>query len=263
MPRLSQFCLVLAFLCSCMNGVPAAGAQELRIETEVFLGDSAKALAHTVTLFQSGTVYHFADKPETVSVFRRPVGERPGRFILLNPEAGKRTEVTTDKIDGLITKLNAWSEEQSDPLLQFACNPEFEESFDKKTRVLTLKSELWEYRVATIDAEGPTALARYREFADWYSRLNTMLYSTLPPGPRLALNAAMEERGVLPVEIRRKVQSEAQAVRAVHQLSWRLSRPDRTLLEEARQHLATFDKVDNQSYLADLKQADVVRGQSE
>ena len=161
-----------------------------------------------------------------------------------------------------MTKLEAWAGEQEDPLLKFAAAPEFEEAFDAETGVLTLRSELWNYRVATVASEGPTALARYREFVDWYSRLNTMLYGTLPPGPRLVLNAALEKHGVLPVEIHRDVQSESEPVRATHMFAWRLSRTDRDRLDEARRQLATFEKVDNQAFVENLSKKDLVRGQS-
>ena len=240
----------------------AATAQELRVETDVFVGDSTESIAHTVTMLQSGTFFDFTENPNRVAVFRRPVGDRPGRFILIDPASGTRTEVTTDKIQGLMTKLGAWAGGQEDPLLKFAAAPEFEEAFDTETGVLTLSSELWNYRVATIPSEGPTALARYREFVDWYSRLNTMLYGTLPPGPRLALNEALEKHGVLPVEIHRDVQSESQPVRATHLFTWRLSRTDRDRLDEARRQLATFEKVDNQAFVESLSDKDVVRGQS-
>ena len=56
----------------------AAIAQELRIETDVFLGDSTESVAHTVTMLQSGTFFDFTESPDRVTVFRRPVGRPAG-----------------------------------------------------------------------------------------------------------------------------------------------------------------------------------------
>ncbi len=65
-----------------------------------------------------------------------------------------------------------------------------------------------------------------------------------PPGARLKLNAALAAHGVVPVEIRRKVESEATTLRATHLFTWRLSREDRMRIDEAQSHLANFKKAD-------------------
>jgi len=239
-----------------------AFAGEMRIETDVYVGDETESISHTVTLFDSGTVYDFVDKPAQIAVFRPPTSSRPGQFILLDLEAKRRTEVSTDRIAGLMKKLTRWASEHEDPLLKFSAKPEFETSFDRKTGELNLTSEAWSYKVATVTAEDKQTLARYREFTDWYTRLNTMMHGTPPPGPRLKLNAALEEHGVVPVEIHRSVSTHASEVRATHLFSWRLSKADRARLEEARRHLANFEKVDNEDFLAIRAGKEVIRGQS-
>jgi len=243
--------------------VPAAVAQELRIETDVYSGDSDESLNHTVTLFDAGTVYDFVDKPSQVAVFRSPTSSRAGQFILLDIQSRRRTEVATDKIDALMTKLSDWAKRQEDPLLKFSAEPVFEETFDAGTGQLTLDNEQWKYTVATVPAEDIKALGQYRQFIDWYTRLNVMMHGAPPPGPRLALNAALEKHGVVPVEIRRTVNNDSTSLRATHLFSWRLSREDRSRLEEVRTQLANFEKVDNKVFLAHRIGKDVVRGQSE
>jgi hypothetical protein len=237
-------------------------AQELRIETDVYAGDSDETLNHTVTLFDAGTVYDFVDKPEQIAVFRPPTSSRAGQFILLDLKSRRRTEVGTDKIDALMTKLSAWARQQEDPLLKFSADPKFEESFQPGTGQLSLESAQWNYTVATVPAEDIKALGQYRQFMDWYTRLNVMMHGSPPPGPRLALNAALEKHGVVPVEIRRTVDANSEALRATHLFSWRLSREDRARLEEVRNQLASFEKVDNKVFLANRLRKDVVRGQS-
>lgn len=241
----------------------ALSAEELRIETDVYSGDDETPLNHTVTLFDSGTVYDFADKAQEVAVFRLPTSTRPGQFILLDLKSEQRTEVTTEKISSLMEKLSNWALEQEDPLLKFSAEPNFKEEFTAGTGQLTLDSEQWNYTVATVPAENLKTLGQYRQFVDWYTRLNVMMHGAPPPGPRLALNAALEKHGVVPVEIRRTISSQSTTARATHLFSWRLSREDRARLEEVRQQLASFKKVDNKDFIAHRTGSDVVRGQSD
>ena len=242
---------------------PAVRSQELRIETDVYEGDESESKSHNVTLFDSGAVYDFVDQPEQITIFRPPTHARPGQFILLDIETQRRTEVSTDQIEGLIEKLSKWAAKQKDPMLQFSAKPDFEETFDEASGALMLKHPMWDYVVATIPAENQASLARYREFTDWYSRLSTMLHGALPPGPRLKLNAALEKHGVVPVEVRRTVESASTQLRATHLFSWRLSREDFARLEEARKYLASFEKVGNKDFLSQSTGRGIVRGQSE
>jgi hypothetical protein len=248
------------FLLCCLATNLVAG--ELRIETDVYSGDAEQSLSHTVTLFDAGTVYDIASDTQQIAVFRLPTSTRPGQFILLDLKSKRRTEVTTDKIEGLMDKLSQWAKEQDDPMLKFAASPDFEENYDTDSGQLMLESTQWNYTVATVPAEDVETLGQYRQFVDWYTRLNVMLHGAPPPGPRLALNAALEKHGVVPVEIRRTVESHPTTLRAAHLFSWRLSREDRAQLEDVRKHLASFEKVDNKDYLASLNGKDVVRGQS-
>lgn len=240
----------------------SASAQELRIETHVFVDDETEPASHNVTLFDSTTVYDFGEEPEQITVFRAPTASHPGSFILLDTASRSRTEVSTERIAGLMKKLTRWAGEQEDELLKFSAEPDFEQSFDAESGVLTLTSPVWNYTVATVPAEDEQTLARYREFTDWYTRLSTMLESSLPPGARLKLNAALADHGVVPVEIRRTVMSETTALRSTHLFTWRLSREDRDRIDEAQGYLASFKKIGNEEFLARRSGEDVVRGQS-
>jgi hypothetical protein len=250
-----------ALLAAC--GTMVAYAQEFRIETEVYLGDAAEPASQTVTLFEKSAVYEFTDNPRQTIVYRESTPGKPGQFILLDPAAQRRTDVEADRVSKLMDKLAGWAAEQKDPLLKFAADPAFEETFDADTGDLTLANKQWTYRVATVAAEDKAALERYRAFTDRYAELMSMMENSPPPRPRLALNAALEKHGVVPVEIRRTIAGDDKnQVRAAHLFSWRLSREDRQKLDEARQQLASFTKVDNKAFLASRKKEDVVRGQS-
>ncbi|MCH2114469.1 MAG: hypothetical protein MK171_06115 [Pirellulales bacterium] len=241
----------------------AAGGQELRIETDVYVGDETESKSHHVTLFDSGTVYDFSEMPAQITIFRPPTATRPGQFVLLDLETRRRTEVSTQRVETLMAKLSQWAAGQDNPILQFSAEPEFIETFDESSGTLTLTHALWDYTVATVPAEDTEKLSRYREFTDWYSRLHAMLQGALPPGPRLELNAAFERHGIVPVEIRRTVESSKPQLRATHLFSWRLSRADLARLEETRKFLTSFEKVDNKEFLAQRADKGIVRGQSQ
>lgn len=259
------YCWPLVML-ACLTVIhPAPGtAQEMRIETYVYGGDeAAEPLSHTVTLFDKNTVYDFVDNPQQIAIFRAPTPGSGGQFILLDVASARRTEVSTERIEGLMEKLTQWAGEQKDPLLKFSAAPKFKENFDRTTGTLTLTSDLWDYNVATVPADDISMLARYREFTDWYTRLNTMINSSPPPGPRLELNSSLEKYGVMPVEIRRTLKSNKSTLKATHLFSWRLSRDDRARLDEAKKYLASFKKVANEEFIAVRgTTSDVVRGQS-
>ncbi len=257
-----QFLLSLVTLLALVATMLPAAAQQMRIETDVFVDHQTEPANHTVTLFDSDTVYDFVEQPPQITVFRPPTASHSGNFIILDLEAKQRTEVSTERITKLMEKLTRWADEQENKLLKFSAQPEFEESFDEESGLLMLDSPVWTYTVATVPADSAKALARYREFTDWYTRLNTMLHSTPPPGARLKLNAALAAHGVVPVEIHRTIESEATTLRATHLFTWRLSREDRMRIDEAQSYLANFKKVDNEQFLTRKAGQDVVRGQS-
>jgi len=261
---LSMFAFSLSLMLAMSFSAPAQ-CQEFRIETDVYIGDEEAPASHTVTLFEKSAVYEFVDKPNQVIIYRTASQGRPAQFILLDPETQRRTDVDVARVEKLMQKLTRWASEHKDPLLKFAAAPKFEESFDAERGSLTLASPEWTYRVATVEAEDAAALKRYHDFTDRYAELTSMLFNSPPPGPRLALNAALARHGVVPVEIQRTTGGEDKnAVRAMHLFSWRLSREDRTRLDEAQAFLANFKKVDNEKFIAarSEKGKAVIRGQS-
>jgi hypothetical protein len=248
-----------------MLAAPLAAGQEFRIETEIYVGEEETAASRTVTLFEKAAVYEFNEEPNEIIIYRTAGEDRPAQFILLDLASQRRTDVDVSRVEKLIEKLAQWGANHSDPLIRFSAEPKFDESFDAKSGTLTLSSPKWTYKVATIDAADQECLVRYRDFIDRYTKLSAMLQNAPPPGPRLALNAALGKHGVVPVEIQRTTGGENKnAVRATHLFSWRLSREDRARLDEAQAFLANFQKVDNEQFIAARlrREKSVVRGQS-
>jgi hypothetical protein len=259
----NSFFFVAAACLTLLAGANKAAAQEFRIETEIYVGEETEPVSHTVTLFEKAAVYEFMDNPQQVIVYRQGQEGKSGQFILLDTVRERRTDVEVDRVAKLMEKMTDWASEHKDPLLKFAAKPSFEETYDIESGSLTLANKEWTYRATTIKADDAATLTRYREFTDRYAELSAMMFNSPPPGPRLALNAALAKHGVVPVEIQRSLGGDDKnAVRATHLFSWRLSREDRGRLDEAQAHLANYKKVDNEQFIAARLGKDVVRGQS-
>jgi hypothetical protein len=231
----------------------ASAAEDFRIETKIYVGDEKEPVSTTTTLFQRGVVYDLLDSPPQTAVFRKPGGGKPGRFILLDPERRVRTELSTDQLADVMNKLRNWASRQRDPFLKFAANPQFAESFDRGTGQLLLTSQEESYVLKTEPADEPDALAQYREFLDWYARLNTLLEAGPPPEPRLAVNAALARYQVVPVSVELTRTGEKQKLRAEHEFTWLLSKQDLARIDDACSALAGYRPVDNEEFLAGMR----------
>jgi hypothetical protein len=193
-------------------------------------------------------VYDFLAKPEQTAVFRKGAGDKPGRFILLDTEHGIQTEISTDELAGLITKLRAWAGKNENAFLKFSADPKFEESFEAENSKLVLASHMETYTVTTTRSEHSEAIAEYREFLDWYTRLNALLSAVpLPPEPRLRLNAALARRNVIPLKVELTRTGE-EPMRAEHDFTWRLSREDHDRIDDVNNSRTAFRMVSNEEY---------------
>ena len=249
----SRYCMLLMMLpaaAATSTSTPLTGwAEGFRIETKIFVDGEEEAVSETTTLFLEGVVYDFLAKPEQVAVFRKASGGKPGRFILLDPQAQIRTELSTDQLSGAMSKLRTWASRQQDPFLQFAADPQFKESFTPQNGRLVLASHLESYTVETEPADKAPELAEYREFLDWYTQLNTLLSSGPPPGPRLRLNEALARHRVIPRTVELARAGEKESLRAEHEFIWRLSREDVERIDGVRASLAAFRAVKNEEFL--------------
>lgn len=238
--------IVAAFLS--MSSI--ASAEDFRISTKIYVGEKqekAKLVSETTTLFLDGAVYDFLADGSQTAVFRKQAGQ-PGRFILLNPDERIRTELTTDQITGLMEKLRDRAGRHNDPLVQFAANPQFKETFEPESGQLLLASHLENYTVTTAPASHPESISEYREFLHWYTQLNTLLHAGPPPEPRLRLNEALARRRVIPLTVE-LTQAGKEPLRAEHEFTWRLSRDDMQRIDGVRESLASFRSVKNEEFL--------------
>lgn len=228
---------------------PVVLAAEFRIETKVYTGDEDTPVSQNTTLFQSGVVYDFLERPQRVAIFRHAQGEQPGRFLLIDPDRHVKTVITTDRIDAAIAKLSDWAARQRNPLLQFAAAPEFAESFDPESGVLTLAGKHMTYQLQTVAADRPETWRDLRNYFDGYAKLNCLLSSAMPPHPRLQVNEALEKHGVVPVEVKLSLSDAQQTrIRAEHFYTWRLSKEDRARIALVGEQIVAFREVPNAEF---------------
>jgi hypothetical protein len=243
---LSRVAVAVSALVVCCCSI--AGAEDFRILTKIYTGEKSekqKPVSETITLFLDGAVYDCLADGSQTAVFRK----QGGRFILLDAHRRIRTELTTDQLTGAMDKLRDWAGRQSDPMLRFAADPKFEESFEPESGKLVLAHHLAKYTVATAPASHPEAMMEYREFLHWYTQLNTLLHATPPPEPRLRLNEALARHRVVPLEVELTRAGEKEPQRAEHLFTWRLSREDMDRIDEIREALASYREVKNEEFV--------------
>jgi hypothetical protein len=209
-------------------------AEDFRIDTDVFLEDNAEEpIAETLTLFSGGLVYDFIlSGSEEVTIF----DVDRGNLVLLDTERQMKTSLTTQELLALSAKMRVLAEGDKLAELFF---PEFSTQFDVDGMQLVLTSPRLTYRVAATRPKLAGGAQRFRQFADWYARLNAIRPGNMPPFARLELNAALADRELVPEEIEREVVLERRfgnkksRVRSKHSFVWMLSGTDRKRIERA------------------------------
>jgi hypothetical protein len=248
MNRRNLLWLIVCLLGACTS--QRSLAEEFRVETDVFIGNNKETIAQNLTLFSSGLVYDFPlIGPEEITVFD-PVR---GRFVLLDVQRKVKATLTTQDLLQLSAAMKSHASEL-EGAYAFAADPKFEKRADEHSGWLALTSPLLTYRAKCVPPKHPSAAARYREFADWYARLNITRPGSLPPFARLELNRAIADQGQVPEEVELTIESERRligkklVIRSQHIFNWILSNTDRHRIDTAGNYMAEFQAVSLQAY---------------
>lgn len=242
--------------------VTAAQPDDFRVETDIFLSGEKEPVAQSVTLFSGGLVYDFPlIGPQEITVFD---GSR-GRFVLLDVPRKTKTTLTTQELLQTTAAIKVQAQ-QLDGVFAFAADPQFKREADGEEGWLTLSSSLLSYRVKGIKPKLAVTADAYRDFADWYARLNATRPGNLPPFPRLELNRALAERQQVPEEVELTVEPKNRwagrklVVRSHHIFNWRLSNTDHKRIETAGTYMADFQAINFQDYRQPLLTASKAGG---
>jgi hypothetical protein len=240
-------CWVLVAAC-CMSMMTSLVAQEFRIETEVFVGDSTEPVSESLTIFAGEVVYDFLlGDSEEITIF----DINRGRIMLLDPRQQVKAELSTVDLLQFCEAIKNRTAKEFDAAL-FA--PLFQQSFDEERSLLTLTSDRMTYAVKGMAPKQPEATQRYQQFADWYARLNALKPGNLPPFGRIEVNKSLAERNLIPVELERTLMVERPIAdkkliaRSHHATTWLISNTDRKRIETAGNYVSKFRKVSPKEY---------------
>ena len=250
----------LALLCAAVVAMPvagrcatgvAAGRDDFRIENEVFVAGEKEPRIRSTTIFHGGVVYDYLDEPAEVTIF----DQQHGRFVLLDMTRRIKTELTAKRVLEFTERLKEWAQGQSDPFLRFLGDPQFDTQFEEDSGELSLTCPWMTYRLTTVDFDSPTTASQYREFSDWYCRLNTMLNpGARPPFSRIAVNSALQERQrfaravQLTITPSDSLLAKRLSVRSEHRLIGQLVESDRKRVAQTDQFMAMYTSVDFREY---------------
>jgi hypothetical protein len=101
-------------------------------------------------------------------------------------------------------------------------------------------------------SDGLSLAESLKSYWDWHARLNHVLNAgSLPPQPRLALNAALFGRRLWPSEVELTLHfGPTRRLRTIHQVTWSLQPEDYDRLEQTRRQLKTARFVPLADFLA-------------
>ncbi len=226
-----------------IGGQPAVG-QDFRVLTTVsHLNPETSRwapLTRSLTIFHAGKVYDFVEEVGEVVVFD-PLQDR---FVILSLNGNQlATEIPFEELHqflkvGRTETLKYISElrlQQTEPAtkamqsLAFQLTPQFNEGYDPTTGKLRLFSEFITYEAETEAVDRPLIVQQYLQWADWTSRLNSILHpQAVAPEVRMALNTALRERDRIPTKVELKLTLEGETrLRAEHTFQPRLGTFDR------------------------------------
>jgi len=247
-------CLLAWAICAALGFEGKAAMpdeQGFRIDNSVYAGKDKEPAVRTTTIFLKGAVYDFMEQPHEAVVLESELG----RFTLLDMTRRVRAELTVDEVVEVARGLGQRAAMHENPYVQFLASPKFDERFDLAGGALTLDSPWVTYRVKTQNPDDPAMVQSYREFADLYCQVNTMLNpAASPPFARMELNTVLAERGAIPATIdltlrpKRSFPPTRISLRSEHELVPTLGQPDLDRVRQAREFMNIFKLVSFEEY---------------
>ncbi len=220
------------------------------MENRVYSGNNKQPDSQSTTIFQHAFVYDFLQKPPETIVFDKTAG----RFVILDDARQVRSELTTQELENFTQKLKERAGKEQDPLAQFFAEPSFEERYDPSRRELILSSDLVNYKAIITSADN-AVVSQYREFSDWYARLNAIpIFGSRPPFARFKLNEALARREavarevVLTITVVKEGKTHPATVRSEHLLSLTLAPADVERIDRARKSMTAYKPVSFDKY---------------
>ena len=235
-------------------GVPlAVQGVEFRVDTQIFLGDGDLPVSENTTLFSEEDAFDSIAGGTEITVFKGA----EDCFVLLDLNRKLKTRITTDQLLQYTALLKEKASKSKDPLLKFCAQPKFDVRREDNGKNWQFYNQVLHYQILTHTAKDEAVAEQYRRFCDWYARLNAMLRpQALLPFPRLVVNERIAREAAIPKTVRlqispqRRTENQPFEIRSVHALGEELSPAEERLVEQFREHLATFEEVPVTEYRA-------------
>jgi hypothetical protein len=219
---------------------------DFRVESTTFSGTKKEPVSSSTTLFHVGIVYDYLADPPQVAI----LDPARGRFILLDVSRREKTEITTAEVATFATNMQSWAAKAPNLFLRFAAKPKFETTTGEDPQELVFTASSMVYRVKGLRAPSADAAQQYREFSDWYLKLNAMTNpAILPPFPRIAVNEELANRGVVPESVALDIPKQisfggrGMSLHSEHIVTWRLLQKDLDDIATTGSQMADFSKV--------------------
>lgn len=238
-----------AFLAMLTCPSPTA-ADNFRVNNEVFLDNQKTPSTQSITIFHDGVVYDSMKSPAEMVVFDK----NASRFILMNPANQTRAELNTADITAFVNQLQRLAAKHPDPVVKFLADPKFQERFDESMGEITLTSPMISYRLVLSTGESEAAAEQYREFSDWYARLNTLLNpGSRPPFGRLAVNDVVAKHKAIAAQVilaiaASKPGGQPTNIRTTHQVVRQLSQGDVDYVAKIRKSMTDYKLISFDQY---------------
>lgn len=257
-------CVVAGLLIPVMTAVPT-GADERRdslaistedvnrvafaVDSKVYVDSEEQPIVSTTTIFYQNHVYDRATEPmDTITCFdfERQV------VMLVDRTKGTRTSIAFTDLLRFQAELRARAM-QREGLAAFLADPTFIREFDASKSTIKLSSPWITYEAAGI--QSPSEIVElFVEFADWSSRLASMVNPAAPPAQaRLELNKALKKQNWQVTRVTRTGGPRAVSlgvVRSEHTYREEISESDRHLIEAVEKDLKEFKEISFSEYRA-------------
>lgn len=208
-------------------------AADFSVVTHLFSSTEEEPVGENTTIFREGNVYDLPAFGDQITFF----DNENKQFILLDTARKTWTRVSSEYLIQYGTWLKEKASNSDDPLLRFCVAPQFEVRSEKEGTLWYFEHPLLTYRVDATPFDDPEVARQYREFSDWYARLNAMLRpQALPPFPRLIVNQQLAQKDLIPRSVGLRISpssrtgKEPLVIRSVHRVRSGLSSQDRQRL---------------------------------
>ena len=224
----------------------SASAQDLRIESKVFLPDGG-APHENLTQLHQGVVYDYLTQPPEVTIFD-PSSQR---FIMLDSTRKMKSEIKLEKVESFAEQLRERASQDENPMLQFLANPQFQQQYAAAREEMVFDSPYLNYRLTTIKAPTQVIAQQYAVFASAYAKLNALTNpGSMPPQARLAINEALLKHQRLPADVKLTMLFRKQIqVRSEHKVHFRLLDEDMKMIRQTDEMFAKYKSVELGEYM--------------